>query len=84
MTMSPHQRNQATMPGSHRIDLLPARQEVMIDGTDHVKTVGHDARLGKMPAHQRTITSGQIHANHPHAIFALQARQIAFQRRFAS
>ena len=82
--MAPHQREQAAVLGGHRIDLSPAGQEVMIDEPDHVKTVGHDDRLGKMLSDDRAVDHSQVHAHDPHLLFALKPQEIGLQGRFGT
>ena len=47
VAMTAHQLDQATMFGSHRVDLPPAGQEVVVDEPDDMETIGHDQGLGK-------------------------------------
>src|SRR5579862_1725584 len=84
VTMTAHQAQQTPMLCSHRIQFLPASQEVMVDDADHMETIGHDSGLGKVLSDQRAIHAGQIHAHHFHQLLALQFFQPGFQRRFAA
>jgi hypothetical protein len=43
MPMPAHQRQQTAMLRVHRARFFPAGQEVMMDDTDNVETVGHNA-----------------------------------------
>jgi len=40
--MAAHQRSQATVFGTNRVDFPPTGQEVVVDEPDHVEAVGHD------------------------------------------
>jgi hypothetical protein len=51
MAMAAHERKQAAIAGSRRIELFPAGQEVMIDSADDVEAIGHDARMVEMLAY---------------------------------
>ena len=82
--MAPHQREQAAVLGANRIDLSPAGQEVVIDEPDHVKTVGHDDRLGKMLSDDRAVDHCQVHAHDPHLLFTLKPKEIGLQGRFGT
>jgi hypothetical protein len=61
----------------------PTGQEVQVDEPDDMKPVGDNRRFGKMLPHQGSVRAGQIHADPPHPLFALQAVQIAVQSGFA-
>lgn len=43
-----NQGKQTAMLGTHRIELPPAGQEVMIDETDDVKSIGHDQSFSRL------------------------------------
>lgn len=62
MPVAPHQRDQAAMFRADRIQFLPTGQEVVIDGVDHVKTVGDNPCLRKVLANQgtRNASAGSI------------------------
>ncbi len=76
VAVAAQEREQAAVLTRHRIQFLPAGQEVVIDEADHVEAVGHDAGLREMLTNQGTVDAGQIHAHHPHAGLAFQARHI--------
>ncbi len=84
MAMTPHQGKQAAVLGSDRVDVLPARQEMMSHGANDVKAVGYDARLREMLARECAIAGGQVHTDDLDEMFALQSCQIAFQRSFTA
>jgi hypothetical protein len=56
----------------------------MIDQADDMKAIGHDPGIRKVLPHQRPVDARQIHADHLHQMFALEAIQIAFQRGLAA
>ncbi len=78
-TVTPHQGKQSTVLGSDAIDSAPTSQEVMVNDTDHMETVGHAARMGEVEPHQSPVVGSQVHAYHSHVGFALQALEIGFQ-----
>jgi len=41
------------------------------EGAGVVEAIGDDAGVGEMLTHQSTIDARQIHAHHPHLLFAL-------------
>src|SRR3569833_482201 len=84
MAMPPHQRKQAPILRSRRIQFFPATQEVMIDHPDHMEPVGYDARLWKMLLHQRAVNRRQIHADDLHQMLAFEFVQITLQRLFTA
>ena len=78
--MSPHQGKQSAIPGADTIQVPPTSQEVMIDQTDHMEAVGHDACVGEVQPDQGAIVGGQVHAHHAHLGFAFQLLKIGLQR----
>jgi len=82
MAMAAHERQQSPVLRAHRIDLSPAGQEVVVDETDHMEAVGHDYGLGEVFPDQAAVNGGQVHADDPHQLLALQAQAIGLQRRF--
>ena len=66
VAMAAHQGKQASIPGAGGIEVPPTRQEVVIDDSDHVEAVGHDARVGEVQPDQRTIVGRQVHGHYPH------------------
>ena len=84
MAVSPHQRDQAAIPVSGRVYLLPAGQEVAIDSADHMKAIGYDARLRKVFTYQSAVACRQIHADDLNQVFAIQAAEVILQRGFAA
>jgi hypothetical protein len=45
---------------------------------------GHDARVGKVQAHERAIVGGQVHAHRTHLGFAFQALKTGLQRKLGA
>ena len=82
--MTAHEREQTAVLRSDGIDLPPAGQEVVIHGTDDVKTVSHDACLREMLFDQRPVAGRQIHTHHLYPIFLFEARQVVFERGLAA
>jgi len=76
MAVPPQQRQHTAILATGRIEVTPARQEVMIDDTDHVEAVGANARVGEVEPHQRAVAGGQIHTHHTHLSFAFQLVKI--------
>ena len=68
--MAPHQRKQATIAGTHAIDVPPAGQEVMIDDADDMEAIRYDARVGEVFVNQGAVGRSQVHAHHPDQVFA--------------
>lgn len=58
VTMSPHQGKQSAILGADSIDVPPTSQEVMIDQTDDMETVGQDRCVGEVQPDQGAIVRG--------------------------
>jgi len=70
--MAPHRGRESAVLGSDAIDIAPARQEVVVNETNDVEAVGHDARVGEVQAYQgaavrrqTTNIDGRACANQP-------------------
>src|SRR5579871_876392 len=79
VAMAAHQGEQPAVFSSNRVKELPAGQKVMIDGADHVESIGHNLGVGEMLLHQRPVTDRQIHADQQDQILAFEALEIGFQ-----
>ena len=59
-----------TMPAHQRDELAPAAEKVMIHQTNDVESIGDNAGVGEVLAHQRAIAGRQVHAYDPDMILA--------------
>lgn len=83
MPMRAHQRRQPAVLRSSRVDLLPARQKVVIDSADDMKPVRDNARLRKIFPRQRPVHRGQVDTHDLNAMPALRPGEITLQRSLA-
>jgi hypothetical protein len=80
VTVSAHERHEAAVLAAGGIQIPPAGQKVVVDEADDMKAVCHNAGFGEVFPHQGAVGGRQIHADHAHLVFALEALQIALQR----
>src|SRR5438105_4149131 len=57
VAVAAHERDQATMFGTHRIDTAPAGEETLANQADHVEAVGPDLALNR-GLHHSAFTKG--------------------------
>ena len=79
MAVAAHQGHEAAVLGADGVDLAPARQEVVVDETDHVEAVGHDQSLGEVELDDGAIDGGQVHADDTDLVFSFQGNEIGLQ-----
>jgi hypothetical protein len=64
------------------VDLSPTGQEVVVDEADHMEAIGDNHRIGKLFLDDRSVDSGQIHADDPDLLFAFKTKEIGVQGGF--
>ena len=64
--VTPHKADQAPVLATFRIVLLPDLQEVLVDQANHVKSVGHDGRVGEVLPGDTAVGFRQVHDDHLH------------------
>jgi len=64
VAMPAHPREQSSILGTHRIQISPAAQEMMVDQPNDVEPIRHDESVGKVFAHDRAIHRRQVHTDH--------------------
>jgi hypothetical protein len=55
-----HQGEQTTILGSSRVEIAPAGQKLLVDQTNDVDAVGHNARVRKLFGDQSPVDGSQI------------------------
>jgi len=78
--MPAHQRDQPPVLRSHRIELSPHHQELVVDQPDDMEPIGHDDGPREVLADHGAVRTRQVHADDPDLVLASESLEIPFQR----